>query len=181
VTGLLLGAAGVALVVAGDLGGGGAPAWAFLLPLAALVALAAGTVLERRWRPAETVVSSLALQTGVAAVVFCSVAATDGHLAPPATTGFWTAIGWLVVLSSFGGYSSFLFVVRRSGATRASTLLYLTPPTTALWAWLLFGQLPGRLAIPGALVCGTGVALALWTPQRRLRHRSATRVVDVRS
>lgn len=160
-TGLLVATAGVALVVAVDLGGGQAAAWAYLLPVGALAALAAGTVLERRWRPTESLVTSLALQSAVAALVFCTVAAVDQHLTPPTTAGFWLAIGWLVVLSTLGGYGTYLFVVRRSGATRASTLLYLTPPTTAVWAWLLFGQAPSRLAVPGSLICAAGVGLAL--------------------
>lgn len=83
-----------------------------------------------------------------------------------ARRGFWTAIIWLVLLSTIGGYGSFLFVVRRAGATRASTLLYLTPPTTAVWAWLLLDQTPGPLAVPGVLVCAAGVALAIGRTRR---------------
>jgi drug/metabolite transporter (DMT)-like permease len=164
--GLLLGAVGVALVVSGDLGTGTAAPWAYLLPVGALIALSAGTLLERRWSPTQSLVSSLALQSAVAAVVFCVVAALDGRLAPPADGEFWLSIGWLVVLSSLGGYGSYLFIVRRSGATRASTLLYLTPPTTALWAWLLFGQAPPVLAVPGVVICAAGLTLAL----RRAGH-----------
>jgi drug/metabolite transporter (DMT)-like permease len=157
--GLVLGAAGVAIVVSGDLDAGTARAVAYLFPLGAVVALAGGTLLQRRWMPPQSLLTGLALQTGVAAVVFTATAGADGHLAPPANASFWLAIGWLVVLASIGGYGSYLFIVRRSGATRASTLLYLTPPTTALWAWLLFGQLPQVLAIPGTLVCALGLAL----------------------
>jgi drug/metabolite transporter (DMT)-like permease len=166
--GLLIGAVGVALVVGGDLNSGTAAAWAYLLPVGALVALAAGTILERRWSPAQSLVTSLALQSTVAAVVFCLAAAVRGHLDPPRSTAFWLATTWLVVLSCLGGYGAYLFVVRRSGATRASTLLYLTPPTTAVWAWLLFGQAPRVLALPGVLICAAGVALAV------SRHGPAT-------
>jgi drug/metabolite transporter (DMT)-like permease len=52
-------------------------------------------------------------------------------------------------------------VLRRSGAVRVSTLLYLTPPTTMLWAFVMFGEAPGPLAVPGIAVCAAGVALAL--------------------
>jgi drug/metabolite transporter (DMT)-like permease len=159
--GLVVGAVGVTLVVSGDLRGGSAPAWAYLLPIAALIALATGTVLEQHWKPTQSLVSSLALQSSVAAGVFCVVAAAHGQLAPPPDGQFWLATCWLVGLSTFGGYGSYLFVVRRSGATRASTLLYLTPPTTAVWAWLLFGQAPRLLALPGAIVCAASLFLAL--------------------
>ena len=63
----------------------------------------------------------------------------------------------MVGLSTFGGYGSYLLVLRRSGATRVSTLLFLTPPTTALWAFLMFGTRPGLLALPGAAVCALAV------------------------
>jgi drug/metabolite transporter (DMT)-like permease len=159
--GLLLGAAGVALVVSGDLGSGGAPPAAFLLPVAALVALSAGTLLERRWRPPESLVVSLALQSAVAALVFGTVAGVRAEFVPPAGLGFWAATAWLVLLSTVGGYGSYLLVVRRAGATRASTLLYLTPPATGVWAWAMFDQEPGPTALPGIVVCAVGVGLAL--------------------
>jgi drug/metabolite transporter (DMT)-like permease len=159
--GLLIGAVGVAVVVGGDLDAGTASAWAYLLPVGALVALAAGTVLERRWSPQQSLATSLGLQSSVAAVVFCVVAGLDGHLTPPMSGQFWLSIGWLVMLSTSGGYGAYLFIVRRSGATRASTLLYLTPPTTAVWAWLLFGQTPHLVAVPGVVICSVGLALAL--------------------
>lgn len=171
--GLGIGASGVALVVAGDLGAGGAAPAAFLLPVIALAGLAAGTLLERRWAPLESLVVSLALQSAVAALVFGAVAGTRGQLVPPAGAEFWTAMAWLVLLSTVGGYGSYLFVVRRSGATAASTLLYLTPPATALWAWAMFGQAPGPTALPGVLVCAVGVALAL----RRTRRPVAPEAV----
>jgi drug/metabolite transporter (DMT)-like permease len=58
-------------------------------------------------------------------------------------------------------------VLRRSGALRVSTMLYLTPPTTMLWAFMMFGEIPGPLALPGVALCAVGVALALRPPRRR--------------
>ncbi|WP_375485228.1 DMT family transporter [uncultured Jatrophihabitans sp.] len=164
--GLVVAGLGVGLVVLGDLGSGHAPAWAYALPVVAVAGLAAGTLLDRRWRPATSVPVSLGVQSGTAALVFLAFAVSRGHLAPPTTPAFGGAVAWLVVLSSFGGYGSYLLVARRSGATRASTLLYLTPPTSALAAWALFGQAPGPTAGPGLVVCAAGVALALGMRRR---------------
>jgi drug/metabolite transporter (DMT)-like permease len=165
--GLAVGLAGVALVVAGDLGPGTAPAWAFLLPVGGMLALSAGTVLERRLQPPESPLVSMTLQSTTAAVLFTAVAALAGSLHPPAEPGFWGAVAWVVVLSSFGGYGAYLLVLRRSGATRASTLLYLTPPTTMVWAFLMFGDLPALPALPGIALCAVGVWLALGRGGRR--------------
>ena len=173
--GLALGLGGVGLVVAGDLGLGGAPWWAFLLPVGGMAALATGTLLERRWRPAESPLESLTVQTVLAAGVFVAVAGAGGNLAPPADPGFWWAVGWVVVLASFGGYGAYLLVLRRSGAVRVSTLLYLTPPTTMLWAFLMFGEVPGVLAVPGVALCAVGVALALRDRPTRAAPSAAVR------
>jgi len=159
--GLAVGLVGVALVVAGDIGPGNAPAWAFLLPFGGMLALSAGTLLERRLGPPESPLVSMALQTTTAAVLFTAVTALVGDLRPPTEPGFWAAVAWTVVLSSFGGYGTYLLVLRRKGATRVSALLYLTPPTTMVWAYLMFGEVPVLLAVPGVALCAVGVWLVL--------------------
>lgn len=157
VLGLAVGAAGVGVVVAGDLGG--APAWAFLLPVLAVAGLALGTVLEGRDENPAPLLAGFAVQTATAALVFAAAAAVRGGIAPPSDGAFWWAIVWVVVLSAVGGYGCYLLVVRQGGPTLASALLYLTPPTTALWAWAMFGQQPGPLAVPGVVVTAVGVAI----------------------
>ncbi len=112
---------------------------------------------------------SLTVQTLTATVFFAVVATLDHHLAPPADPRFWSSVLWVVGLSTFGGYGSYLLVLRRSGATRVSTLLFLTPPTTAVWAFLMFGTRPGLLALPGAAVCAVAVLLVV----QRVRSQGA--------
>ncbi len=73
----------------------------------------------------------------------------------------WRAVAWVVVLWSFGGYGAYMVVLRRRGALRVSTLLSLTPPVTAAWAFLMFGEVPGPPAWPGAAACAVGVVLVL--------------------
>ena len=160
-TGLVLGVVGVALVVAGDLGAGSAGPLAYALVVGGMLALSAGTLLERRLRLPVSLLESLTVQTLTAAAFFVTVAAVDGHLRPPPDPGFWWSVLWVVGLSTFGGYGSYLLVLRRSGATRVSTLLFLTPPTTALWAFLMFGTRPALLALPGAVVCALAVTLVV--------------------
>lgn len=65
------------------------------------------------------------------------------------------------MLSTFGAYGAYLFVVRRNGPTRASVLLYLTPPTTMLWALLMFGDEITWLGLGGLVVSAIGVAAYL--------------------
>jgi drug/metabolite transporter (DMT)-like permease len=168
--GLLAGLAGVALVVSGDLRLGTAPAWSYLLPLAGMAALSAGTLVERRVAPRESLLDALTLQTFAATAVFAAETVVTGRFTPPADATFWWAVVWTVVLSTFGGYGSYLLVLRRGGANRVSTLLYLTPPTTMLWAFWMFEERPGAPALVGVLVSAAGV-YAVLAPPRRPRHR----------
>ncbi len=159
--GLVLGVVGVALVVAGDLGTGAGGVLGYALVVGGMLGLSTGTLLERRLRLPVPLLESLTVQTLTAAVFFVSLAALDHHLSPPTDPRFWWSVCWVVGLSTFGGYGSYLVVLHRSGATRVSTLLFLTPPTTALWAFLMFGTRPGLLALPGAAVCAVAVSLVV--------------------
>ncbi len=167
--GLLLGLGGVVLVVSGSLRSDGAPLWAFLLPVAGMLCLSSGTVLERRWKPTESVLEAITVQAVVSAVAFFALAGVTGETAPPGDLHFWLAVAWLLLLSSTGGYGLYVLVSRRQGATRVSTLLYMTPPTTMLWAFVMFGDPVRLLGLLGLGVSATGVLLVL----RRRRPAAA--------
>ena len=83
-----------------------------------MLSLAAGTVLQQRWRPPESVLVSMAVQSAAAAVVFWLLALAEGTAGEPTPPAFWGAVAWVVVLSSFGGYGTYLYVSRTQGATR---------------------------------------------------------------
>ncbi|SNS46503.1 DMT family transporter [Rhodococcoides kyotonense] len=155
--GLAVGFGGVIIVVAGDLGGGTASWPAYLLPLAGMLSLSFGTVLERRMQTSEPIPLAMCIQGAVAATLFMAWNVVTGEVTPPSTTGFWTAVVWLVVLSTFGAYGTYMFVVRRSGATRASALLYLTPGTTMVWAYIMFDDRITWPAVLGTVVAGLAV------------------------
>ena len=172
--GMLIGFAGVALVVGGQIGETGAPLWAHLLPLVGVLCLGSGTVLQRRWHMHDDLLQTLLMQAVVAAGAFMLVALVRGQAAAPASLDVWGAILWLVVLSSLGGYVLYVTVTRSHGATFVSTMLYLTPPTTMLWVWLVFGVPVSLLGIVGMAVAAAGVAVVL-VAQRRLAVRGRAR------
>ncbi|OLT49192.1 hypothetical protein BJF85_10015 [Saccharomonospora sp. CUA-673] len=158
--GLAIGLGGVALVVSGDLGGSAA-VLAYTLPLLAMLSLVAGTFAERRLPSALPIGESLLVQSAVSTVVFGVLAAGTGSTAPPTSPEFWPVIAWLVVFSTFGGYGFYWLNVRRGSVGRVSTLLYLTPPTTMVAAWLMFGEPVRAAGLAGLLICFAAVPLAL--------------------
>ena len=171
--GMVLGLAGVAVVVSGDLGAGVAPWWAYLFPAVGMLSLTTGTVLTQRLRPSESLLQSITMQMVVTAVTLVTISLVSGQAAVPANVDFWLAVMWLVFFSTLGGYALFVFVTRTRGATVASVLLYLTPPTTMLWVWLMFGVPITLLAVAGMAVSAIGVTMVL-------RSRSALAAQDAR-
>jgi drug/metabolite transporter (DMT)-like permease len=65
-----------------------------------------------------------------------------------------------VVFATFGGYGFYWLNLKLSSIARVSSLIYLTPPTTMVWAYLMFGESVTLLAILGLAVCFGGVLLA---------------------
>ncbi|GAB2791813.1 DMT family transporter [Streptomyces daliensis] len=162
--GLAIGLAGVAMVVRDDLSASAAvQSWAYALPFAGMAGLLAASFLERRARRPLPATDALPLHCLVSALVFTGVAlaAGPGHAAPPVTAGFWLAVAWVVLLSTVGGYGFYWLSLRRDGVTRTSALIYLTPPTTAVWAYAMFGEAPGPLALAGMAVSLAGVVVAV--------------------
>jgi drug/metabolite transporter (DMT)-like permease len=78
------------------------------------------------------------------------------------TAEFVLALGWLVVVLSFGAIWLLYFLIRRQAAARVLSLFYLTPPVTALMAYVAFGERLEPLALVGMAVCVAGVFLVNW-------------------
>lgn len=157
--GLLLGLAGVALVVAGKLGTGfGAMA---LLPVfVALLGITCGTLYQKRYcRPLDWRTGSVAQFVPTALLTLVVAYFTEDFRVE------WTgelvfAIGWLVLVLSVGAVSLLNWLIRQSSAVNMASLFYLVPPSTALFAWALFGEVFSGLAMLGMALTVGGVYLA---------------------
>lgn len=156
--GLLVGFGGVALAVSGGLDQ--APLWGYGLTLLSMGSLVTATLIARRQPRSSPLLPSLTIQSAVAALLFLPLALMDGTLVPEATGSFAYAILWFILFSTLGGYGLYWACLARTSATRVSSLIYLTPPVTTLWAFVMFGQPITLAAVAGFLVCLVGVRLA---------------------
>ena len=162
--GLAVGLVGVALVVGGDVRVAEAPLWAYAMPFAGMAGLVAATLVERREylrgsgleTPMDVV---LGIQCTASALLFAALAPFWGGLQPAGGLLFWGAVAWFVVFSTFGGYGFYWLNLKLSSVARVSSLIYLTPPTTMVWAYLMFGERVGLLAVVGLVICFGGVLL----------------------
>ncbi|MEU9111822.1 DMT family transporter [Streptomyces sp. NPDC048483] len=154
--GLGLGASGVAIVTAAD---ATAPTgtevawWAYLVPFLGMFALVAATFLEGRSRRRVPPAVSMTVHCTTSAALFTALALLTGAATPPAAPSFWAAIGWLVVLSTLGGYGLYWLVLRRSGVTKVNTLMFLMAPVTSVWGAVMFGEPFGTQTALGLAVC----------------------------
>lgn len=156
-----LGFLGVLLVVSGDIALAHAPAWAYAFPALAMLSLASGTVLARRIKPTETLLQTITIQAIIAAVAFTFGALVSGQFTIPTNVGTYQAIAWLILVPSIAGYGLYVYLTHEVGATVVSTLLYLTPPTTMIWAFIAFDDPITLAGIIGLAVSALGVSLVL--------------------
>lgn len=156
--GLALGFAGVLLAV-GD-ATTGAPLWAYGLALLGMLCLVAATLVAKRAAPDTALLPALGLQSAVTALLFAPLAWLEGSLTPLPDWNFAAAVAWFIVFSTMGGYGLYWLCLRLTTASRVSSLIYLTPPVTMLWAWAMFGELLTLGAVAGFLLCLLGVWLA---------------------
>jgi drug/metabolite transporter (DMT)-like permease len=166
-TGVALGVAGVVLALADRVS---APPsivpvlWSVL----GLAGFAVGTLLQRRL-PADLDFRVLgSVECGAAALVMIPWALLHGGLAVPVSPMSLFSAGWLTLVCAVGGPLLLFSLIRRRGATRASSLLFLVPAVTALVSWPALGQPFGPDTIGGLVLAGAGV----WLLGRRIAGRS---------
>lgn len=152
--GLLLGFVGVGFVLSNKLGAGfgGDALWP---AMAALFGITAGTLYQKRFCPRFDWRTGAVAQFLPAALVTGAVVVARGDFHVDWTGEFLFALSWLVLVLSIGAISLLNWLIRHGSAVNVASLFYLTPPTTALLAWLLFGETLTGLAL-------FGMALAVW-------------------
>lgn len=166
--GTAIGVLGVLVVSANSLSLGQAPAFAYILPVLGMLLFAAMTVMQKRLKAIEMPVhQSLAIQCLTAAAMFAVWRWHNGGLMPPADMGFHIGIAWLVLLSTFTCYSVYYILLRRYPPSKVSAAVYLSPPVTMLWAWLMFGEPLSLFMVVGFAVTLAGIYLATTTTMKR--------------
>src|SRR5690606_6309513 len=161
--GLAMGFGGVVLVVTGQRGAAGfdAPLGTMLLPaLLARAGITAGTLYQKRFCQTCDRRAGAVIQFIPTLAVTALAAWVSETMAVEWSGEFVFALGWLVVVLSLGAISLLNLLIRSGGAVNVASLFYLTPPTTAVMAWLLFGERLAPLALAGMAVAVAGVWLA---------------------
>jgi len=160
--GLLFGISGVALVVAAKIRLVGLSVDSIALCVLALLSMTAGTLYQKRYCPQFDLRTGTVIQFLASLAVVVPLAVFFEDLTPAFAAVQWTprfigALLWSVLGLSIGAIFLLFALIRRSDATQVTSLLYLTPPTTALMAWLMFDEAFNTLGIAGMILAVTGV------------------------
>jgi drug/metabolite transporter (DMT)-like permease len=164
--GLALGLCGVALVVANKISLIGLSTESILLCLMALLSITAGTLYQKRYCAHFDLRTGTIIQFAASAAVVLPFAILFEGFSLALEAVQWTpsfigALLWSILALSIGAIFLLFSLIRKSAATSVTSLLYLTPPTTALMAWLAFGEQFSWIGMVGMLLAVAGVVFVV--------------------
>lgn len=166
--GLLLGLAGLVLVVSRKFTAGGpgdTATWQNLsMAVAALLAITAGTLYQKRFVQPCDVRTANAVQLMAALMVTLPLALWETE-AMRWNAELAGAMAWSVLGLTLGGSSLLYLLIQRGAAASVSSLMYLVPPCTALIAWLLFAEPITTTTLAGTALTALGVSLVVRSPK----------------
>jgi len=141
VTGLLLGIAGVALIVWHRISVGSDSLHGVLFTLASLASIVAGTILFKLFAPKGSLWVGNGIQNLAAGIVLAPIAFgfADIHEIEPSLR-LAGAFAFLVLGGSIVAYALWFHMLKVCGATAASAYHFLMPPLGMLFAYLVLGE-----------------------------------------
>lgn len=169
--GTLTGFLGITIIV-GDRGIGidGIDALGFWLCVASLFAISTGTIYQKRFCAQFDLLPGVLVQYLAAGMFYWLLAFLLEQRDILWTPRFLFALGWLVLVLSLGAVFLLMWLIRNGEAGRVASLFYLVPPFVAVEAWLLFDERLSWASIAGILLCVTGVAIVMRTPEKPPRN-----------
>ncbi|MEO8408890.1 MAG: DMT family transporter, partial [Oxalobacteraceae bacterium] len=134
--------------------------------MGALVSITMGTLYQKRYCAHFDLRTGTIIQFAASFFVILPLAIAFEHATPAlsavqGTPQFIGALLWSVLALSIGAIFLLFSLIRKNAATSVTSLLYLTPPTTAIMAWLAFGESFSITGIAGMLVAVIGVAFVV--------------------
>ncbi|WP_063550662.1 DMT family transporter [Burkholderia territorii] len=166
IAGLGLSLAGLALVVCRGVGGAGLPVTGVACALTALVALTAGSLLQKRMRAAPADVLPLQNAIGLA---LCVAILPLRPVSLEIGWAFIVSLLWLGIVISVIAQLLFYRLMQRGDLVNVTSLFYLVPVVTTLMDAVWPGNRPEPLALVGMGAIVAGLALVFRTPAVRAR------------
>ena len=163
VLGFVIGVAGVLLVLGADLGHAGGPI-AVLVGGLSMLTLSLGTLGQRWIGTQPDLLWSAAVQFAVSAPPLLVLSwLTEGSWPVTDTSRAVVSVLLLAIVNSIVGLMLLALLVLRGGSGAAASLFFLSPPVTAVLAWLVLDETLSLTQLVGLVVAVAGVAAATRT------------------
>lgn len=159
--GLALGVLGLALVLGHRVSFAALTWQTGLLAGFALVCISVGTVYQKKFNSGADLRTVGVLQYLASGLCYALLAYLLESRVIDWTMPFVLAMTWSVLALSIGAVALLFILIREGEASRVSSLMYLTPPFTALIAYFCFGEQLTLPAMGGMGLVAVGVALVV--------------------
>ena len=158
--GLALGLVGLGFVLSEKFGTAEVHLEPMLWVVLALVSITVGTLYQKAWvKPCDVRTANTVQMLGALAISWPLALLEPHHITWNTDTIL--ALAWAVLGLSMGASSLMYIMIQRGAVTRVTSLLYLVPPTTAVIAWLMFGEIITPPMLIGILIAAYAVYLVL--------------------
>lgn len=154
---LLLGIAGVAVLVSRSLNLGGAPIDTIgaLALIVASISWSLAAVLTRKLELPPSKVMSAGVQTLAGGVMLTLAAAAFGefgHFHPLTfSRGAWFALLYLIVFGSIVGFTAYVWLIHHESPTKVGTYAYVNPVVAVLVGYFVGGEALGARTVVGTI------------------------------
>ena len=169
---LLIGIAGVAVLVSRSLDLGGAPVdrLGALVLIFASVSWSLASVLSRKLPLPESKMMSSGAQMLAGGILLTLAAGGLGefrnfHVAS-VSRGAWLALLYLIVAGSIIGFTAYVWLIHHESPTKVGTYAYVNPVVAVLVGYFLGGEALGLRTILGSLLVLVSVVVITTTPAR---------------
>jgi drug/metabolite transporter (DMT)-like permease len=160
IIGLLLGFAGVLLVLSPSFSQRGAmTAVALTLLFLGLSGSTSATLIQKRYGRDLPLLAGTTFQFLFAGAVLTGLSIVTGRTFIEWNLQTALTLSWAVIVTSIIAVLALLWMLQRGSAAKVSALLYLVPPMTSIQAWILFGEKLNAQAVIGIAMTALGVAL----------------------
>lgn len=167
--GLIAGLVGVGMVVLERLSLIGLSLMSLGLAALALASITLGTLYQKRFCPSFDLRVGSTIQFAAAALVCLPVMFAFETREIEWVFPMIGALLWSIFALSIGAISLLFIMIRDGAATKVTSLLYMTPPTTAVMAWFLFDEPITLMTVMGTAVTVVALLLVIRSPGKALR------------
>jgi drug/metabolite transporter (DMT)-like permease len=185
IVGLVLGFAGLALLVGPkDLGGSGRidPIGVVILGVGSF-AWACGSIYAKHGQMPSSPLLGSAMQSLTGGAILWIVGGFTGeigalHLAAVSSRS-WMAITYLICFGSMIGFSSYLYILKHSTATRVATYAFVNPIVALFLGWLFLHEEITLRTILASAVILAAVLLVITAPHRKVSKTATSSRANV--